>query len=381
MWSFLYQFLVPAACVAVSEDSTEKMENRIAQTDNSDFKYHLLITANPLSDNKAALSIFKMIKRLDILSGDINIFFPGFHTSESNQADSQDDIEANIANIKKNNEKDFADYHGKEAVYHLYTESEGDIYFNDADFSNFMLDLEDRSRYFEYLGRTELVVLPSFNGKIEYNYLRTFNLETLSEQNNSKLEEFLISVLKLIRKDPDNTNYKLLDKIAEKYDETTADSKRTFSSEVIIKLDSEILKYMKWKEADEIFFISYSSKDEFHAYALKGLLEKKGKKVWMAPEGIPSGFDYAQAIPAALRLTSRFIVLLSDNSARSEWVRREIGKAISNKIRIDGICIDEFSFEKLKKYDHLDFMFENVQLKYKIGDLFEDVNLLNNLIS
>jgi len=378
MWGILYN--LAKCCIKVS-DSEEKMENRIVESNNSDFKYHLLVTANPLSDSKAALSIFKMIKRLDILSGDINIFLPGFHTSECNQADTQNDIETNIANIKKNNEKDFADYHGREAVCHFYTESEGDIYFNDADFANFMLELQDRSRYFEYLGRTDLVVLPSCNGKIDYDYIRTFNLDTLSEQNNSKLEEFLISVLKLIRKDPDNTNYQLLDKIADKYEETAADSKRKCSSEVIIKLDNEILKYMKWKEADEIFFISYSSKDDFHAYALKGLLEKNGKKVWMAPEGIPSGFDYAQAIPAALRLTSRFIVLLSDNSARSEWVRREIGKAISNKIRIDGICIDEFSFEELKKYDHLDFLFENVQLKYKIGELFDDDNLLIKLIS
>lgn len=152
-------------------------------------------------------------------------------------------------------------------------------------------------------------------------------------------------------------------------------------TDVIIKLDNEILKYMKWKESDNIFFISYSTKDEFQAYALKGLLEKYRKKVWMAPEGIPNGFDYAQIIPAALRITSRFVVLLSHNSAQSTWVRREIGKAISNNTKIDGVFLDTFTFEDMQRYDHLDFMFENVQLRYSISSLFDNENLLQTFLN
>ena len=42
-------------------------------------KYYLLVTANPLLDSVGAISIFKLIKRLDVFSREIKIFLPGFH--------------------------------------------------------------------------------------------------------------------------------------------------------------------------------------------------------------------------------------------------------------------------------------------------------------
>ncbi len=342
-------------------------------------KYYLLVTANPLSDSKAALSIFRMIRRLDILSENITVFLPGFHSIESDEPDSQKEVMEKIDKIKAINRDNNEDYHGGNSVYHIYVEKEGDIYFNDADFSNFMLDLEDKSSKFDYYGKTELVVIPTVDGEIIYENLSTYSLDALSEECTSKIEEFLISVFKLIKKDDDSESIRLLAKIDDSYKRIMVRGSNHEFSEVIIKLDNEILQYMKWNEKDEIFFISYSTKDEFHAYALKGLLEKNEKKVWMAPEGIPNGFDYAQAIPAALRITTRFLVLLSSNSAKSEWVRREVGKAISNKKRIDGIFLDDFNMEELQKYDHLSFMLENVQLKYNIQELFENKGVFETL--
>ena len=75
------------------------------------------------------------------------------------------------------------------------------------------------------------------------------------------------------------------------------------------------------------------------------------------------------------------LLLLSHNSAQSTWVRREIGKAISNNTKIDGVFLDTFTFEDMQRYDHLDFMFENVQLRYSISSLFDNENLLQTFLN
>lgn len=41
-------------------------------------KYYLLIVANPLSDSRAAMSVFKTISRLDLLSRNVTFFYLAF---------------------------------------------------------------------------------------------------------------------------------------------------------------------------------------------------------------------------------------------------------------------------------------------------------------
>lgn len=345
-------------------------------------QYHLLITANPLSDSKAAMTVFKTIKRLDVISREVNIFLPGFHTNDCSEADNSKETESKITAMKAHNNSHHEDYHGKEAVFHTYCESAGEMYFNDADFAHLMLDLEDRCPQFAYYGRTELVVLPACKGKIIYDEVTSYNLEPFFvPDSTSTLEEFLMSVLRLLQRSEQRESLEMTGILSGLYREMIHGQPVKETTDVVIRLDSMIMEHMKWKEADEVFFISYSTKDEYDAFALKALLEKNGRQVWIAPDGIPSGVDYACAIPAALRLTSRFVVLLSHHSARSSWVRKEIGKAISNDTRVDGIFLDDFNMENLKQYDHLDFMFENVQLRYTIKELFEDKQLLNDFIT
>lgn len=345
-------------------------------------KYYLLVTANPLSDSYDSITLFKIIKRLDILSRDTKIFLPGFHAAKSKEKETDDEVNANIKKIKSYNTQDNnRDYHGTNPIYHTYIESHGDIYFNDVDFSKFMLDFEDECPKFEYNGCTQLVVLPTESGKLLSDEIASYNLNVFnSSQHQNEIEQFLLSVIKLIRKDVDKNSLKLLPKINDTYRKLNHVLGDKETASVIIHLDKSLLNYMKWKEQDEIFFISYSTKDEFDAYAFKALLEKQGKNVWMAPEGIPAGLDYACVIPAALRITTRFVVLLSHNSAKSEWVRKEIGKAITYNKRIDGIFLDDFNFENVKQYDHLDFMLENVQLKYNIRDLFNNKDLFKDFL-
>ena len=87
------------------------------------------------------------------------------------------------------------------------------------------------------------------------------------------------------------------------------------------------------------------------------------------------------AIPAALRITSRFLVLLSDNSANSKWVRKEIDRAINENLKIDGIFLDNFDQNKLNLYDHLAFLFADNQLRCTLDVLFEQGEEFQKLLN
>lgn len=346
-----------------------------------DIQFSLILAANPLSDCKAAVQIYKTIRQIDIHSKSIRITIPGFHVNNYKKKDSDSVIKAFISRILKHNIEYHNDYHGQEAIYHTYCNSVGDVYFNDADFSQFMLDLEGRCSSFNYLGRTQLVVVPTKEGHVLYNKVKSFFLQPFFESwQNHSLEEFLLSVFNLLLSGENRTTYACIDDIDALYKKLTGKTEDD-ASVVSIRIDNTLLKHLNWQELSETFFISYSTKDEYDAFKLKILLEKYGKKVWIAPDGIPTGVDYAQAIPAALRIVSRFVVLLSHNSANSAWVRREIDRAISNNKRIDGIFLDDFDMNNVCEYDHLSFLLCNTQLRYHINDLYNQGEMFKKFLN
>ena len=213
--------------------------------------------------------------------------------------------------------------------------------------------------------------------------MRRYNLEIFFEPNAShSLEEFVVCVLKLINKNRGASDLSLLDAISDLYRsfEGKPEKKETYT-DVLIRMDDEIVNILNWRKEDEGFFISYSTRDEYEAFALKCLLEKHGKQVWIAPDGIPSGFDYACAIPAAMRITSRFVLLLSHNSSNSAWVRREIAKAISTEKQISVVLLKGFKVDDLRKYDHLDFLLESVQIRYDFNELFDDEEIRGRFLN
>jgi len=341
------------------------------------FLYSLLITADPLTDSQAAKTVFKAIKRLDILSGKIDIYLPGFHSGKSEGRDSDEIVVSEIKRMKREAKDNYPDYHGKDPVYHVYCESAGDMYFNDVDFCNFMNDIEEACPNFEYIGRTELVVLPSDDGIIIYDEVKSFNLEPFVSGyvSGCSLEEFLLSVLKILKKKTRDNNLQKLRDIESLYEERTRSCRDYETTEITVRIDNAILKHLRWDECSERYFISYSSKNESEARLLKKLLEESGKDVWMAPEGIPASMEYLCVLPAAIRITSRFVVLLSNDSARSQWVRREIEKAVKIHRRIDGVLVDGFSVKDIENYEALDFLLSPVQINYSIKDLLNDKQL------
>ncbi len=75
-------------------------------------------------------------------------------------------------------------------------------------------------------------------------------------------------------------------------------------------------------------FISYSSADQAFAERLHGRLVSANIKVWFAPENIRGGKTLDDQISTAIKGHDKLLLVLSDSSMRSDWVKTEIRKAL-----------------------------------------------------
>lgn len=92
---------------------------------------------------------------------------------------------------------------------------------------------------------------------------------------------------------------------------------------------------------DKYVFISYSTKNLDFANAALHLLKSEGISTWIAPNDIPAGSRYAYVINDAIKNSACVLLLLSEHSQSSEWVDREIERAINYKKTIISMHIDD----------------------------------------
>jgi TIR domain/Pentapeptide repeats (8 copies) len=74
-------------------------------------------------------------------------------------------------------------------------------------------------------------------------------------------------------------------------------------------------------------FISYSSKDQDFAERLHSDLQNKCVRCWFAPHDVRGGSKLHEQIDEAIRVYDRLLLVLSENSMSSEWVKTEIANA------------------------------------------------------
>ncbi|MBR4455522.1 MAG: toll/interleukin-1 receptor domain-containing protein [Solobacterium sp.] len=97
-------------------------------------------------------------------------------------------------------------------------------------------------------------------------------------------------------------------------------------------------------------FISYKSEEEAYAREIRRVLEENGFSCWMAPDSIPSGSNYMKQIPQAIDGCRVMIVLVSEKSQESTWVKNEFNQAVTQDKLIIPYVIqncdlkDEFRF-------------------------------------
>jgi hypothetical protein len=80
-------------------------------------------------------------------------------------------------------------------------------------------------------------------------------------------------------------------------------------------------------------FISYSTQDQPFADRLHADLQAKGVRCWFAPHKMSGGKKLHEQIDEAIRLYDRLLLILSEHSMESEWVKTEIAKARKREVR------------------------------------------------
>ena len=90
---------------------------------------------------------------------------------------------------------------------------------------------------------------------------------------------------------------------------------------------SNYLGLTTYEEDKPYLFVSYSHKDADKVYPILRLLQKKNVRLWCDVQSIPAGMDYTEYIATKIWDCAAFMPLISSNSVKSEFVRKEIGVA------------------------------------------------------
>ena len=103
-------------------------------------------------------------------------------------------------------------------------------------------------------------------------------------------------------------------------------------------------------------FISYSRKDIGFVRKLAGDLEKAGYDVWWDLTDLRGGDDWLRVIPSAIEASEHFIVVLSPNSAVSDWVKKEYTQALSLRKKIIPLMLERATVPfALNTINYVDF--------------------------
>jgi len=76
-------------------------------------------------------------------------------------------------------------------------------------------------------------------------------------------------------------------------------------------------------------FVSYASTDRDVAFRIVSFLEEHGIPCWVAPRDVPPGVEYGQAIIDGIGESRALVLILSDQSNESQFVRKEVERAVS----------------------------------------------------
>ena len=104
-------------------------------------------------------------------------------------------------------------------------------------------------------------------------------------------------------------------------------------------------------------FISYSSKDENFAKRLHADLQNNGVRCWFAPKDIKGGRKLHEQIGEAIRLHEKLLLILSEHSMNSEWVKTEIAKARQREVKEKHQVLFPVAltpFEQIKEWECFD---------------------------
>lgn len=78
-------------------------------------------------------------------------------------------------------------------------------------------------------------------------------------------------------------------------------------------------------------FVSHGSENRDEAQELAAFLEARGVRIWIAPRDVRPGMDYSEQLQQAIEQAAAFVVLVTDHSNKSPYVRAETEMAFSTE--------------------------------------------------
>jgi TIR domain/Pentapeptide repeats (8 copies) len=126
-------------------------------------------------------------------------------------------------------------------------------------------------------------------------------------------------------------------------------------------LQGPMIEYLKSMVEPAIHFysvfISHSTSDQRFANHLFDDLGAAGVRCWFSPHHVKGGQKINEQIDQAIRLYDRLLLILSEHSINSEWVKTEIAKARKREIRENRRVLFPIrlcSFETLRDWECFD---------------------------
>ena len=369
-------------------------------------KMVVVILASANSDSRATDFVLRNFHEMDMLSEDVDFYLPGYGINQYNKTPIP---ETTINWIIEDSKSQFPDFH-LNSEYDIARSIDsprlGRIVFNVAEFTDFILEFTRRIDGYHYLGGSQMVLLrPTNDGTPNYDAARVYDLDNIiNSQSGLSLDSFLFRTFQAIRNGSFETirqfrnpllrkifthnklsKSAIIHEIDDLYNYATRwhDTERYYDC-IVENIIKDMNRCLHWDICEEEFyFISYSSRNVMQAETLKRLLQDNNIHVWIAPDGIPQGREYPLVIPTALKLAKTFVLLLTPDSAKSQWVRRELAIAIGNSVdtKVKVILSEGFTISDIRNDNELEFLLDRVQIKYEYSDLIHSSDILNSFIS
>lgn len=376
-------------------------------------KMVIVILASANSDSRAVDFVLRNFHEMDLLSDDVDFYLPGYGINKYNRHLPRDYKPTEW--MLEEAERNFPDFHER-GRFLFKTENTrlqvvdsprlGLIVFNVAEFTDFVLEFTRRIDGYHYLGGCQMVLLrPTNDGTPNYDAVRVYDLDNIiNSQSGLSLDSFLFRTFQAIRNGSFETirqfrnpllrkifthnklsKSAIIHEIDDLYNYATRwyDTERYYDC-IVENIIKDMNRCLHWDICEEEFyFISYSSRNVMQAETLKRLLQDNNIHVWIAPDGIPQGREYPLVIPTALKLAKTFVLLLTPDSAKSQWVRRELAIAISNSVdtKVKVILSGGFTVSDMRRDNELEFLLDRVQIKYEYSDLIRSSDMLYSFIS
>ena len=379
-------------------NSIKEFENGLK---NRKQKIVVVILASANSDSRATDFVLRNFHEMDVLSEDVYFYLPGYGVNQFNKTPICHSF-LSKRYILEDIKQEYPDFHVKNSgifdeqyILFKYINSPrlGKLLFNVAEFTDFVLEFTRRIDGFHYLGGCQMILLrPTYEGIPNYEEARVYDLDKIiNTPGGLSLDSFFFKVFNTIRDgkfEPVNqfrnpllrkifrhscnklSKSAIINNIDVLYNEATVkiDAEDHYNN-IVQNIIMDMNRCLHWNISQENFyFISYSSRNVMQAETLKSLLQLNNIHVWIAPDGIPQGREYPLIIPTALKLAKTFVLLLTPDSANSQWVRRELAIAINNSIntKIKVVLSEGFTISDIRRDNELEFLLDRVQIKYEL---------------